>query len=113
MKYTAEQIRQLYAANRIDKFYNSKYWRRLSHQIIAAYDHDCQLCKQSGRASTAVMVHHVRELRYYPELAYSPTYRDETGVHVQLLPLCHDCHERVHKRGKYADSGKFVNEEWW
>lgn len=113
MKYTPEQIRQLYAVHRIDKFYNSKYWRHLSHQIIKEFDHDCQLCKQMGKASTAVLVHHVLELRAHPELAYSRTFKDAEGVHIQLLPLCHDCHERIHNRGKYADSGKFVNEEWW
>lgn len=111
--YTPQQIRALIARGRLHEFYNDRYWRRLSHQIIAEHDHDCMLCRQQGHAGTAVLTHHVRHLKDFPELAYSRTYRDAQGDHIQLMPLCYDCHERIHKRGIYAEPKGYTNEELW
>lgn len=40
------------------------------------------------------MVHHMKPLHLYPELALSNEYIDEEGkTHRQLISLCKDCHE--------------------
>lgn len=111
---TTDQIRKLIAADDIAAFYNDKYWRRLSHNVIAENHNECQRCKASGRQTRAVLTHHVMRLRKHPELAYSRTYTDADGKEqVQLLPLCFDCHEKEHGRGIYAARKGFTNEEKW
>lgn len=102
--YTADEIRSLIAEGRLSEFYNSKQWRRLSHRIIRDAHYECQMCKAEHRLARATLAHHVLYLREHPELAYEPS---------NLMALCHDCHERIHKRGLYAESPGFVNEERW
>ena len=102
--FTTEEIRALIVADNTEAFYNSKAWRRLSHRIINAAHKECRICKQEHRLTRAVLVHHVKPLREHPELAYEPS---------NLMPLCHDCHERMHKRGLYAERTGFINEERW
>lgn len=112
--YTTEQIRALIAAGCIEAFYNDRYWRRLSREIIDEHHGECMMCREAKRLTPASLVHHVRELKQYPELAYSRTYTDDAGdEHMQLMPLCHDCHERIHKRGIYANRTGYTNEEKW
>ena len=101
---TTDEIRSLIEADRTDVFYNSKPWRRLSRRIIRKARGECQLCRAEHRLTRAVLVHHVKSLREHPELAYEPS---------NLMPLCHDCHERMHKRGLYAERIGFINEERW
>lgn len=102
--YTESQIRVLIAADNLAEFYNDKYWRRLSHKIIAEAHHECQMCRQEHKLTPATLVHHVKHLRKHPELAYARE---------NLMPLCHDCHERIHERGIYAAHTGFSNEEKW
>lgn len=99
-----EEIRTLIAENRTEDFYNEKYWRRLSHRIIKEEHSECRLCREAHRLTRAVLVHHIKPLRIAPELAYERS---------NLMPLCHDCHEGIHKRGIYAAPKGFVNEERW
>ena len=112
-KYTAEEIRALIQRDELEAFYNSKYWRGLSAEIIKENHGECAMCKAVKKLTPATLVHHVKHLRDYPELAYERTCTDETGEHIQLMPLCHDCHERAHKRGIYAEPAGFTNEEKW
>ena len=102
--FTSDEIRALIAENRTEVFYNSKPWRRLSHRIIKAAHGECHLCKREHRLTRAVLAHHIKHLREYPELAYEPS---------NLMPLCHDCHERIHGRGIYAGTKGYTNEEKW
>ena len=102
--FTADQIRAMIASGDVHAFYNDRFWRRLSHRIIKAHHGECQLCKAEHRLTRATVVHHVKHLRRHPELAYDTD---------NLIPLCHDCHERIHERGAYARTGGFTNEEKW
>ncbi len=112
--YTADQIRQLIAAGMVEEFYNDKFWRRLSKEIIDEHHGECLMCKAECKLTPATLVHHVQHLKAAPELAYSRTYTDSNGEEqMQLMPLCHDCHERIHKRGIYAPPRGYTNEEKW
>lgn len=104
MRYTAAELRGLIRAGRVSEFYNSWEWRRLSKEVIAAGHNECAECSKAGRYSPAVLVHHVRHLKDAPELAY------DRG---NLIPLCFDCHERIHGRGIYAERKGYRNEEKW
>ena len=109
-----DEIRRLIAAGDLFDFYNDRYWRRLSRKIIREYHGECQMCKAAHRLTRATLVHHVMHLREHPELAYSRTYTDDAGAEqMQLMPLCHDCHERIDQRGIYAQTAGYTNDEKW
>ena len=114
--YTVNEIKKLIASGDTKLFYKDYTWRKLALGIIAEHKHECYMCKQHGKYTRATMVHHVEHLKSYPELAYSKTYTDNDGEHIQLMPLCHDCHEKIHERGAYSDGISdtgFSNEEKW
>lgn len=113
MVFTVEQIRKMIEAGYVFDFYNDRYWRKLSKKIIRENHGECQLCRAEHRLTRATLVHHVLHLKDRPDLAYSRTYTDDTGEHMQLMPLCHDCHERIHERGIYAKRSGYINEEKW
>ena len=102
--YTEDEIRELIADDRLAYFYKDYDWRTLALKIIRLYHGECQLCKAEHRLTKATTVHHVKHLRTNPELAYN---RDN------LLPLCHDCHERIHQRGIYSEPSGYTNAEKW
>ena len=112
--YTTEQIKALVAAGNARAFYNDRYWRRLSREIIREHRRECLLCRAEHRLTRATLVHHVMHLKEHPELAYCRTYTDDAGKeHIQLMPLCHACHERIHERGAFALPSGYTNEEKW
>ena len=119
MKYTVGEIAAMVVNNDTSAFYNSREWRKLSKKVIKDGNSECLYCRKKGKVSAAVLTHHFNELKYRPDLAYSLTYVDEKGItRPQLIPLCHDCHEMTHKRGKYAElnearENKFWQEEKW
>ena len=114
--FTVQHIKHLISINRLDKFYNDYYWRRLAHTVLTEQHNECQHCKARGKYTRATIVHHVNYLRKRPDLAYSRTYIDSNGrEQKQLIALCHDCHEQIHQRGAYKaqSAKKFTNEEKW
>ena len=117
MIYTTAEIISMISAGEIEKFYNSRDWRSLSHDVIADGKNECLYCKQAGKVSRAILTHHFNELKKRPDLAYSRTFVDVDGrTKPNLIPLCNDCHERVHKRGLYAElkpKNRFFQEEKW
>ena len=68
------------------EFYKSAAWQKARALSIAAHYGLCQDCLEQGRFKRADMVHHVKPLRDYPELALEQS---------NLRPLCNRCH------GKY------------
>lgn len=110
---TLIEIKQLIRENKTHDFYNDWDWRKLSHEVIEENNNECYICKQNGKYSRAVLVHHVRHLKKYPELAYSRTYEEKNKEYMQLMPLCHNCHEQIHQRGIYAEPKGFTNQEKW
>lgn len=116
MKYTTQQIKDLISSDTLNKFYTGYDWIALTHEVRKEQHNECQICRENGKYRRARIVHHVKQLRKHPELAYSKTYTDENGkVHRQLLCLCFDCHEIVHGRDVYysAKPKGFFNEEKW
>lgn len=115
---TTEQIKQWFADDKAYKFYKSKDWLRLRAQIMAEHHGECQWCREHGIITRAETVHHIQYVDKHPELALSRTYIDKDGKTKQnLVPLCHDCHDRAHHRMRYQDREKKneppLNEERW
>lgn len=114
MRYTVGEIASMIINNDTRPFYNSREWRKISKKVIREGNYECCLCRKQGKVSTAVLTHHFNELKNRPDLAYSMTYIDEHGeTKPQLLPLCHDCHERIHKRGIYSDAEQKEPDGYW
>lgn len=112
--FTTEGIKKLIEENRVGEFYNSRGWRRLSHEVITEQNNECQHCKQRGKVKPATVAHHVKHLREYPELAYCRYYIDTDGTRCrQLVALCAACHEAEHKRGFAPKKEHFRNSEKW
>lgn len=103
--FSLEQIQKMISNNDLSPFYkDDRTWRSLALEIIRINHNECAMCRQQGKYTPAKLVHHIKPLRQAPELAYD---RDN------LMPLCHDCHERIHERGAYSKRQGYRNTEKW
>jgi 5-methylcytosine-specific restriction endonuclease McrA len=90
MKWVSELIRK----GREKDFYRTWVWKVKRREILVLDKSECQYCKAEGFYTKATMVHHVKPLHLFPELALSNEYTDAEGKkHRQLISLCKDCHE--------------------
>jgi 5-methylcytosine-specific restriction endonuclease McrA len=105
-------ISKLIAEDRLEEFYNSKEWRHLRKEILIEYKYECQDCKAKGIYTKANHVHHVQYVRKHPRYALSKIYIFQEIVYINLIPLCHDCHERRHGY-RQKDKKELLNEERW
>ncbi len=64
-------------------FYKSSAWINARAVSMAKHYGLCQDCKDKGILKAADMVHHIKPLKDYPELAL---------VQSNLRPLCNKCH---------------------
>lgn len=111
---TTEYIKQLIETNRTDIFYNSRTWRNKAAAIKAIQNNECQYCKLKGKVASADIIHHVKHLRRYPELALKDFYIDEAGQKQrQLIACCFDCHEKIHGRRGKKHKKQYTNKEQW
>lgn len=88
------------------KFYKSKEWLRVRQLALKRDNYECQICKKRGKYKKAENVHHMKEIKTYPELALSLD---------NLQCLCIRCHNEVHDRLDKEKNKitKFMNEERW
>ena len=110
---TVSEIKDLIKQGELYKFYKSKAWKELKERILKENHHECKWCKESGRINRAVTVHHVQFVKKHPELALSRTYTYNGKTYDNLIPLCHDCHDKAHDRMKYKPKAKPLTEERW
>ena len=68
-------------------FYLTTAWRKIRAVALVRDHYLCQYCLQEGRLTTAELVHHIKPIEMYPELAL---------VLDNLVSLCGACHNRVH-----------------
>lgn len=121
-----QTINQLIREDRLIKFYQSPAWRALRKQALTRDNFECQECKRKGRVVSTPMhtpgdpqgnaprgrnknslhVHHIKEIKDYPELAL---------VITNLETLCQPCHNKVHDRFTTSSNKTFrfwVEERW-
>jgi len=97
----------------VSKFYESKYWRRLRKEVLIADKYECQYCKVKGFYTKANTVHHVNYLKLHPELALEKFYKNDDGVVKRnLISLCHNCHEAIHKWVQKEKEEPLTIERW-
>ena len=105
-------IGSLIAKNMLHEFYNSKYWRRLRKEVLIEYKYECQECKKKGFYTKANHVHHVQFVRKHPRYALSKTYIFKGKEYINLIPLCHNCHEEVHGYRQKEKKKPLTVERW-
>ncbi|MBD5536886.1 MAG: HNH endonuclease [Lachnospiraceae bacterium] len=109
-------INELIAENKLDKFYKCREWRQLSEAVMKENNYECQYCKKRGLHTAARSVHHVQWVRRHPRLALSRTYSYRGVTYSNLIPLCEDCHNKEHNKGRgltQKNKNSFMNEERW
>lgn len=99
---TTEEIIKALREHKDYKIYKDKTYRKLRDNVLKDFKYECQKCKEKGKITRATMVHHVRQVKMYPELAHQEFYIDEEGKKKRnLIPLCKQCHEEEHGRYGY------------
>lgn len=106
-------VSKLIAEDRLEEFYNSRYWRRVRKEVLKEYKYECQDCKAKGFYSKADAVHHVQYVRKHPRYALSKVYVFQGKVYINLIPLCHDCHELRHPERLRKEKKEPLTEERW
>lgn len=103
---TTLDIIQMIKADNLMKFYKSRDWLSLRQEALIRDNYECQICKENGKYKKAENVHHVNEVKKFPELAMSLN---------NLQCLCIKCHNDVHDRldDSCKPKPKFMNEERW
>lgn len=77
-------------------------WRNKRKEIIKRDNGECQLCKEEGRVSKGMVVHHIKHYDKYPELGLT---------NENLITLCSACHNKVHPEKNFKES-KNHKEKW-
>lgn len=99
-------------AGRLSDFYRSYAWKKLRGQVLVKHKHECQDCKARGHYRRADTVHHDRFIDKYPELALSEYWELAGELKMNLIPVCHECHERIHGYRKKRRPKNRPPERW-
>lgn len=101
-------LKELIRLDNINKFYKCKEWRALRLKALDRDKNECQQCKERGYFGHAECVHHIKEVKDYPELALEL---------YNLKCLCNKCHNITHPEKQLRMNKKakivFSNEERW
>lgn len=103
---TVDRIKKLIATGKLIQFYKCKAWRRLRLKAIERDDNECQMCKALGKVHEVDNVHHIEEVKDFPERALDLN---------NLICLCYYHHNLVHERGiklNNKDKKIFDDEKW-
>ena len=105
----------------VKQFYNSKEWKRKRAKILERDHHECRDCrnriadaymngitltKSEAKIRRGCEVHHIKELREYPNLALNND---------NLISLCTQCHNVRHGRNpkRFVRKKKLLTAERW
>lgn len=111
--WRTKDIQRLIEEGKLYRFYKSKEWMKLREKILKENHNECAWCKEKGKISKAEQVHHVQYVKKHPELALSEYYTYKGKRYRNLIPLCHDCHDKAHGRMRHKPKAKQINEERW
>lgn len=95
------------------EFYCEAEWKAKRAEVLRLDHYECQRCKERGKLTKAVLVHHVKHLDERPDLALE-IYDPQTGER-QLVSLCRACHEEAHPdrmRPGYVPAPPVTVERW-
>lgn len=115
--HTPQELSQLLEwirEGQASKFYWTYKWKIERGFVLREDKGECQHCKARGRYRKATIVHHIKHLTEYPQLALCMWVK-ESGIWVrQLISLCDECHEIEHpERLKQYRKKRQVTQERW
>lgn len=87
-------------------FYITTEWRKARLKAMELWHFECYRCryiKQPSELSEATMVHHVKPVKDYPELALSLFITENGRSVIQLMPLCFNCHAAMESKAVRAN----------
>ena len=105
-------IKALIDTPRAIKFLQSKPWRDKRECLFRKHNYECLLCKERGQYSRAIILHHVWYKDKHPELALAEFYYSGGKPYMQLMPLCHECHEEMHGHRHTKKREPITPERW-
>lgn len=106
-------VSKLIDQDRLHNFYVSPAWRKLRREVLEEYKKDgCIDCKAKGFYTKASHVHHNQFVRKHPRLALSRTYTFKGKEYINLVTLCHDCHEARHGYRQKEKKEPLTVERW-
>lgn len=82
-----KNLLQAIESGNVKKFYKSGIWEDKREEILKRDNYECQRCKDKSGFAKAEIVHHIKHLRDYPELAL---------VDDNLKSVCSTCHNQLH-----------------
>lgn len=98
-------LKDLILEDKLVKFYQWCEWRKLRQKALERDNFECQQCKAKGKYKAAQNVHHLKEVKDYPELAMALD---------NLECVCIQCHNKIHDKRLRIDKRKpfFCEEKW-
>lgn len=105
----------------VKQIYNSTRWQQVRDRVLIRDRYECQDCVkrlqkaaeigerlfgEEAKIRRATQVHHIKELKVYPDLAFEED---------NLISLCTQCHNIRHGRQptRFVKKKKTVTEERW
>ena len=98
-----EIIKACIRDNDMHRFYGTYEWQQAARAARQQQHNECQRCRAKGLYAPCEVVHHIRSVKEFPELALDIS---------NLECLCRPCHEAEHERAAKEPKG-FVNAERW
>lgn len=90
-----------------NKFYKTYKWKQKRKEVLKRDNYECQRCKERGKFSPGQCVHHIKELKFNPALAFAND---------NLITLCNRCHNDIHdkhfKNETSNSKSKMFEEKW-
>lgn len=86
------------------RFYRSAAWLAKRAEVMRRDHYECQRCKEHGRFSRGVVVHHIKHLKDREDLALENS---------NLVTLCEACHNAVHPEKQIQRKSPPPHPERW
>lgn len=104
VKHYDKNVRYSKENKKYTQFYNSKPWKTLSDIVKRNYHGLCVTCEVSRKENQEITLsdttHHIEELKERWDLRL---------MEDNLIPLCHDCHNKLHANYKEKDKIRLRN----
>ena len=94
-----ERVELLMAKEFSKRFYASNQWKQCRQSYIQSVNGLCERCLKDGKLTAGLELHHIKEL--------TPNNISDSNITLNwdnLILLCHDCHDKEHKRYQRAET---------
>ena len=104
-------VKRCISDNDLHRFYIWRKWRRKRLEVLRLDRNECQRCLVRKIYTRATTVHHVKEVKKYPQYALEIYIKIKKKKIRNLISLCHGCHEEVHNN-RIQIVAQLTEERW-